>query len=280
MNKKRGKIAGIIKYTVVAGVGIIMVVPFFWLVSASLMTLNEFISVPPKWIPTHPQWHNYVDVFQHVPFLRYYFNSFIVATAVTILVLLTSAMGGYAFAKLNFFGKKVLFRFTLSTMMFPAFLFLIPNFYLITLFGWASNYLSLIMPFVVSAYGIFLLRQFIMSIPPDLMDAAKIDGASQFIIFTKIIIPLTKPALATLAILTFIGQWNSFLWPLIVTSFSPKMTTVPVGLSKLSLAFSTYANQNLILAGMVLQIIPVIALFLYMQRYYIKGIVMTGFGGI
>ncbi len=280
MNKKRGKITGIIKYIVVAGVGVIMIVPFFWLVSASLMTLNEFISVPPKWIPANPQWHNYVDVFHHVPFLRYYLNSFIVAISVTALVLLTSAMGGYAFAKLNFFGKKALFRFTLSTMMFPAFLFLIPNFYLVTLFGWTSNYLSLIMPFAVSAYGIFLLRQFIMGIPPDLIDAAKIDGASQFAIFTKIIIPLTKPALATLAILTFIGQWNSFLWPLIITSFSPEMTTVPVGLSKLSLAFSTYTNQNLILAGMVLQIIPVVALFLYMQRYYIKGIVLTGFGGI
>lgn len=280
MNKKRRKIIGIVKYIVIAIAGIIMIVPFFWLVSASLMTLNEFISVPPKWIPANPQWHNYVDVFQHVPFLRYYFNSFIVAISVTALVLLTSAMGGYAFAKLNFFGKKTLFRFTLSTMMFPAFLFLIPNFYLVTLFGWTSNYLSLIMPFAVSAYGIFLLRQFIMSIPRDLMDAAKIDGASQFAIFTKIIIPLTKPALATLAILTFIGQWNSFLWPLIITSFSPEMTTIPVGLSKLSLAFSTYTNQNLILAGMVLQIIPVVALFLYMQRYYIKGIVLTGFGGI
>lgn len=280
MSKKRRKIAGFIKYAVVGVIGIIMIVPFFWLVSASLMTLNEFIAVPPKWIPANPQWHNYVDVFQHVPFLRYYFNSFIVAISVTALVLLTSAMGGYAFAKLNFLGKKALFRFTLSTMMFPAFLFLIPNFYLITLFGWTSNYLSLVMPFAVSAYGIFLLRQFIMSIPHDLMDAARIDGASQFTIFTKIIIPLTKPALATLAILTFIGQWNSFLWPLIITSFSPEMTTIPVGLSKLSLAFSTYTNQNLILAGMVLQIIPVVALFLYMQRYYIKGIVLTGFGGI
>ncbi len=280
MSKKRAKITEFVKYTSVAGVGTIMVIPFFWLVSASLMTLNEFISVPPKWIPSNPQWHNYVDVFQHIPFLHYYINSFIVAVSVTALVLLTSAMGGYAFAKLDFVGKKPLFRFTLSTMMFPAFLFLIPNFYLIKLFGWVSNYLSLIMPFAVSAYGIFLLRQFIMSIPPDLIDAAKIDGASHFAIFTKIIIPLSKPALATLAILTFIGQWNSFLWPLIITSFSPQMTTVPVGLSKLSLAFSTYTNQNLILAGMVLQVIPVVALFLYMQRYYIKGIVLTGFGGI
>ncbi len=279
MNKKR-KVTGMIKYVFVGLVGVAMITPFYWLISASLMTLQEFLSVPPKWIPSDPQWHNYVEVFKHVPFLNYYFNSFVVAILSTVMVLLTSAMGGYAFAKLNFIGKKLLFKFTLSTMMFPAFLFLIPNFYIITKFGWTSNYLALVMPFAVSAYGIFLLRQFIMGIPSDLIDAAKIDGASQFAIFFRIIIPLTQPALATLAILSFIGQWNNFLWPLIITSFSPELTTVPVGLSKLSLAFSTYTNQNLILAGTVLEIAPVVALFLYLQRYYIKGIVLTGFGGI
>jgi len=280
MNKKI--ISTILKYIVVLIIGIFMVVPLFWLVSASLMTLNEFISIPPKWIPAHPQWNNYLAVIKKIPFLNYYVNSFVVAGSITILVLITSSMAGYAFAKLNFFGKRILFRFTLSTMMFPIFVFLVPVFYLVTIFGWRENYLSLIIPLAVSGYGIFLMRQFIIAIPSDILDAAKIDGASQFVIFSRIIIPLMKPALATLAILTFISQWNYLLWPLIITSFSPWMTTIPVGLAKVNFTFGgmAYRDQNLVLAGLVLQIIPVIALFLYLQRYYVKGIVLTGFGGI
>ncbi len=257
-----------------------MILPFYWLISASLMTPQEFISMPPKWFPHSPQWHNYVEVFKKIPMWKYYMNSLIVSTAVTVLVLITSSLAGYSFAKLRFIGNRILFRFVLATMMFPAFLFLIPVFYLMKQFGWLHSRLSLIAPFVVSGYGIFLLRQFIVTIPNELIDVAKIDGASQLKIFSMIILPLAKPALATLGILTFIGQWNSFMWPLIITSSAPEIMTIPVGLSRLSLAFSTLENQNLILAGLVLQVIPVVGLFLYLQRYYIKGIVLSGFGGI
>ncbi|MCD6238507.1 MAG: carbohydrate ABC transporter permease [Thermotoga sp.] len=280
MNKNGKRIITIVKYIFLFTAGFLMILPFYWLVAASLMTPQEFISMPPKWIPHSPQWHNYVDVFKRIPMWKYYMNSLIVSTSVTLLVLITSALAGYSFAKLRFAGNRILFRFVLATMMFPAFLFLIPVFYLMKQFGWLHSRLSLITPFIVSGYGIFLLRQFIVTIPNELLDVAKIDGASQSNIFSMIILPLAKPALATLGILTFIGQWNSFMWPLIITSSAPEIMTIPVGLSRLSLAFSTLENQNLILAGLVLQVIPVVVLFLYLQRYYIKGIVLSGFGGI
>jgi multiple sugar transport system permease protein len=244
------------------------------------MTVREFISVPPKLVPDVPQWGNYTAVLQRVPFFRYLLNSLVVATSISLLVAFTSALGGYVFAKMDFTGKKTLFRFILATMMFPNFLFLIPNFFLLTRIGWVDTYLALIMPFAVSGYGIFLLRQFIMNIPSELIECARIDGASQFRIFVQIIIPLSLPAMATLVLLTFVAQWNNFLWPMIITSFTPSLTTIPVGIAKLNLSFGSLANQHLVLAGMVIQVLPVILLFLFLQRYYVKGIVMTGFGGI
>jgi len=254
-----------------------MILPFFWLFSASLMTPQELLAFPPKILPSSPQWQNYVEVIKKIPMLLYYKNSLIVALSVTASVLLTSSLAGYSFAKLKFPGKEVLFRFVLSTMMFPVFIFLIPIYYLMKLFGWLDNYLSLITPFIASGYGIFLIRQFILTIPDELLDSARIDGASEFIIYLIIILPLLKPALATLAILTFIGQWNSFLWPLIITTSAPNLTTLPVGISRLSLAFATAETQHLILAALVLEVIPTTLLFLFLQRYYIKGFVLSGF---
>ncbi|RLL86658.1 carbohydrate ABC transporter permease [Mesotoga sp. H07pep.5.4] len=281
MRKRTTKrIRSIIKYVIISLIGFIMVYPFIWLLSSSLMTVREFVSVPPKLVPEAPQWGNYSAVLQRVPFLKYLLNSLIVATSISILVAFTSALGGYAFAKMDFTGKKPLFRFILATMMFPNFLFLIPNFFLLTKIGWVDTYLALIMPFAVSGYGIFLLRQFIINIPSELIESARIDGASQLRIFMQIIVPLSLPAMATLVLLTFVAQWNNFLWPMIITSFTPSLTTIPVGIAKLNLSFGSLANQHLVLAGMVIQILPVILLFVFLQRYYVKGIVMTGFGGI
>ncbi|MCX7845583.1 MAG: carbohydrate ABC transporter permease [Dictyoglomaceae bacterium] len=268
------------RYSVIIFGAIWMILPFFWLFSASLMTSQELLAFPPKFLPSEPQWRNYLEVIKKIPILMYYKNSLIVSLSVTFCVLLTSSWAGYSFAKLKFFGKEALFRFVLSTMMFPVFIFLIPVYYLMKIFGWLDNYLSLITPFVVSGYGIFLMRQFILTIPDELLDSARIDGANEFKIYLKIILPLLKPALATLAILTFIGQWNSFLWPLIVTSSSQHLMTLPVGISRLSLAFATTETQHLILTALVLQVIPTVALFLFLQRYYIKGFILSGFGEV
>ncbi|HEY8542196.1 MAG TPA: carbohydrate ABC transporter permease [Pseudothermotoga sp.] len=281
MNKKVIKIIfEIVRYTIIIFGAFWMILPFFWLFSASLMTPQELMSDTPKWLPEKPQWNNYLQVLKRVPIFTYYKNSIIVAGSVTALVVLTSSMAGFAFAKLRFFGRKVLFSFVLSTMMFPVFIFLIPVYYLMKLFGWLNSYLALIVPFAVSGYGIFLMRQFIMTIPDELLDSARLDGASQFKIYSVIILPLIKPALATLAILTFIGQWNSFLWPLIVTSTAQKFMTLPVGISRLSLAFSTAETQHLIITALVYQVVPMVILFLYLQRYYVKGFVLSGFSNL
>jgi len=281
MNRDRKKLFWeTFRYAVIIFGAIWMILPFFWLFSASLMTPQELLAFPPKILPSHPQWQNYKEVVKRIPILLHYKNSLIVSLSVTISVLLTSSLSGYSFAKLKFPGEEVFFRFVLSTMMFPVFIFLIPVYYLMRLFGWLNNYLSLITPFIVSGYGIFLIRQFILTIPDELLDSARIDGASEIIIYFKIILPLLRPALATLAILTFIGQWNSFLWPLIITTSVPQLTTLPVGISRLSLAFATTETQHLILAALVLQVIPTAILFLFLQRYYIKGFVLSGFSEI
>ena len=279
-NKKSRKLLEFIRYFVIIYGAFWMILPFFWLFSASLMTPEELLADIPKWLPAKPQWSNYVEVLKRIPLLIYYKNSFIVAGTVTLLVIITSSLAGYSFAKLRFPGRKLLFRFVLSTMMFPVFIFLIPVYYLMKLFGWLDNYLSLIVPFAVSGYGIFLMRQFVMTIPDELLDSARMDGASEFRIYISIILPLLKPVIATLAILTFIGQWNSFLWPLIVTTSAQHLMTLPVGISRLSLAFSTTETQHLILAALVYQVIPMVVVFLYLQRYYIKGFVLSGFGNI
>ena len=281
MNKKVIKIfLEILRYTIIVFGAFWMILPFFWLFSASLMTPQELLSDTPRWLPERPQWGNYLQVLKRVPIFTYYKNSVIVATSVTVLVILTSSMAGFAFAKLRFRGRRILFSFVLSTMMFPVFIFLIPVYYLMKLFGWLNSYLSLIVPFAVSGYGIFLLRQFVMTIPDELLDSARLDGAKEFRIYSTIILPLIKPALATLAILTFIGQWNSFLWPLIVTSNAQKLITLPVGISRLSLAFSTTETQHLILTALVYQVVPMVILFLYLQRYYVKGFVLSGFSNL
>jgi len=270
----------IIKYIVVITGAICMVLPFFWLISSSLMTSQELMADTPRWFPEVPQWNNYVEVPKRVPILKYYKNSLITAGIATLLVLITSSLSGYAFAKIKFKGRKFVFRFVLSTMMFPVFIFLIPNYYLMKQLGWLTNYMSLIIPFAVSGYGIFLIRQFVMSIPDELLDSARIDGAGEMRIYMKIVLPILKPAMATLATLTFIGLWNSFLWPLIITSSVQDLMTLPVGVSRLSVAFSTSENQHLILAGLVYQVVPMVILFLYLQKNYIKGFVLSGFGNL
>ena len=281
MNSKSKRIIKeFFRYLIIIFAAFWMVLPFFWMVSASLMTPQEITSIPPKWIPEKPQWHNYIDVLKRVPIGKYYLNSLLVAGTATIGVILTSSLAGYAFAKLHFPGKKPVFQFILVTMMFTVFIFLIPNFFLMKTFGMLTNHLSLIVPFLVSGYGIFLLRQFIMSIPDELLDSARIDGASEFKIYRSIILPNIKPGLSALAITTFIGQWNNFLWPMIISSFSPNLMTVPVGIQRLALAFASAETQHLVLTGLVYQVVPMLIVFVYFQKNFIKGFVVSGFGNI
>ena len=269
-----------------------MFLPFFWLVSASLQKYEEIISIPLTWIPSIPQWSNYLEVLtnSNVKLGLYFKNSFIVSTMITVLVLLTSSLAGYALAKLTFPGRDFFFNFILSTMMFPTFIFLIPVYYILRKFpllggnnlfgqggsGALTSYAGLVLPFMVSAWGIFLMRQFMMNIPDDFLDAARIDGAGEFRIFTVIIAPLVKPAFVTLAIFQFISNWNAFLWPLIVTTSAQYLMTLPVGLRMMVTAYSTSTVQNRLFAATVLGIIPTIIVFLALQRHYVKGITLSG----
>ncbi len=280
------------KYVLIVVVASAMFLPFFWLVSASLQTYEELISIPLTWLPSSPQWSNYREVLTNpnVKLGLYFSNSLIVSAAVTASVLLTSSLAGYALAKLRFPGRDAFFTFTLSTMMFPTFIFLIPVYYILKRFpflggndlfgrggsGALSSHAGLVLPFVVSAWGIFLMRQFMMNIPDDFLDAARIDGASEFRIFTTVIAPLVKPAFVTLGIFQFIGSWNSFLWPLIVTTSAPRLMTLPVGLRMMVTAYSTSTVQNRLFAATVLGIIPTIVIFLALQRHYVKGITLSG----
>lgn len=286
-------VPGAVRFAITLAIAAAMFLPFFWMISSSLMTYQESIRIPPVWWPEVPQWQHYVAVLKdpRVPLALYFRNSIIVSSAVTLLVLLTSSLAGYALTKLQFPGRDVIFAFFLSTMMFPAFLFLVPVYYILKRLplmggndllglggvGALQSHVALILPFAVSAWGIFLMRQFMMSVPDELVDAARIDGASELSIWARIMLPLTRPALATIAIFTFIGQWNYLLWPLIVTTSAPHLATVPVGIRMMAAAYSTALNAGKLQAATALAIVPTIVLFLAMQRHYIRGFALTGF---
>lgn len=291
---RAGRVAlGVARHAAILVVAAAMFLPFFWMFSASLMTYQETIRVPPVWWPAVPQWQHYAEVLNdpNVPLGLYFANSVIVSSAVTLLVLATSSMAAYALTKLHFPGRDAVFAFILSTMMFPAFLFLVPVYYILKRLpllggndwlgmggvGALQSHLALILPFAVSAWGIFLMRQFMMGVPDELVDAARIDGATEVGIWARIMLPLTRPALATVAIFTFIGQWNYFLWPLIVTTSASHLMTVPVGIRMLATAYSTALTAGRLQAATALAVVPTIVIFLSMQRHYIRGFALTGF---
>jgi multiple sugar transport system permease protein len=254
-------------------VAFIMLVPFFWMFSTSLKSLGEVFEYPPKWIPSQPRWENYARVWSVVPFSRYLLNSVIVSGSITLLHLLVASLSAFAFARLNFPGRDKLFLLYLATLMVPGQVTMIPNFILIKLLRLTDTYTGLILPNVFTAFGVFLLRQFFMTIPKDYEDAARIDGASRFYIYSRIILPLSVPALSTLAVFTFVFQWNNLLWPLVVVS-KDSMKTITIGLASFQGMYGT--TWNLLMAAAVMGILPSIVAFLIGQRFLIKGITLTG----
>ena len=218
-------------------------------------------------------WQNYADAWNAAPFGRYYFNTVFVAIVTTVLEIIFAAMAAFAFAKMEFFGKKFIFSLFLATMMVPGEVLLVPNFITLTNLGWVDTYYALIVPWVVSVFAIFLLRQHFMTIPDELYDAAKIDGMNKWKFLWGVMVPLSKPAIITGALLKFVGSWNSFLWVLIITK-SPEYRTLPVGLQNFSSATGT--EYNLLMSAATFSIIPVVVLFLVTQKYFIAGISRSG----
>ena len=268
--------ARLLAHTVLLSGSVVMLVPFLWMVSTSLKAPGQVFTDPPQWIPRPVVWQNYLEAVSIMPFGRFFLNSLIQSSSVTVLQLLTSSLAAFAFARLRFRGRDTLFLLYLATLMIPFPVTLIPNFIVIRFLGWVDTFRALILPPSFSPFSTFLLRQFFLTIPTDLDDAARIDGASSLDIWWRIALPLSTPALATLAIFTFMGQWNDFLWPLVVTN-SLEMRTLPVGLSSFQ---SRYAIQwHLLMAGSTIALLPVLVLFVVGQRYFIQGITLTGMGG-
>ena len=253
-------------------------VPFAWMIGTSFKSSTEIIHLPPTLFPQHPTIQAYNTIFNdpNVPLGRFYLNSIIVSACVVIMVLFTSSLVGFVFAKYRFWGKNFFFTMVLATMMIPFQVLMIPAYLILVRIGLVDNLLGLIIPSMTSAFGIFLMRQFIESIPTELIDAARIDGCSEFGIYFRIILPQLGAALATLAIFQFMATWNDYLWPLIVITTTAKRT-LPIMLSWYSTAIGRVSRYDLTMAASILVIIPVLIAYLIFQRWVVRGIALTGF---
>ncbi len=280
--KEQEQIVGkIFSYIVLSLVTVTMVAPFLWMITTSLKEPGEVFEAFKEewwrdWIPMNFVWENYVKAWKVVPFARFYFNSIFVSIITTFGQVATSAMAAYAFSRLRFPGREKIFMSYLATMMIPGAVTMIPVFILLRMLGWIDSYKALILPGIFTAYGTFMLRQFFLTMPKDLEDAAMIDGCSYFGIFWRIILPLSKPALATLTTFTFMGTWMNFMWPLIVVN-SQELFTLPVGLAYFQSLHTT--DWTLLMAGSIMMLLPILIVFIFAQRFFVEGIKLTGIKG-
>ncbi|MEO5941483.1 MAG: carbohydrate ABC transporter permease [Candidatus Limnocylindrales bacterium] len=256
---------------------VLMVGPFLWMLLGSLKPQAEFLVNPPTFLPKNPTLNNFERLFNELDFPRFFFNSSLVAVVVTVGNILFCPMLGYALAKLQWRGKRLIMGLVLATLMVPAGITLIPNFVLMSNLGLVNTYPGLILPFLVGPFGVFLTRQFMYGIPDELLEAARIDGANEWRTFWTIVLPITAPVLATLGILTFLGSWNSFLYPLVMAQ-EPEMYTLPVALS--TFATGQYqADHGMLMAGSLVLVLPVLIIFIVFQRWITEGIATTGLKG-
>jgi multiple sugar transport system permease protein len=263
-------------HLVLIPVAFIMILPLAWMLVTSLQTLNETRHFPPTLLPASPQWRNYTEVLREAPFGRWFANTVIVTVASVLGNLLFCSLAGYAFARIKFFGREVVFILVLATLMIPFQVIIIPTFLIVRKLGLIDTLGALILPNLAGAFGIFMLRQFFRTLPIELEEAARIDGASRLGVLFKIVLPLSGPALATLAVITFLWTWNDFLWPLI-TIYNPNHMTLQLGLATFQGAHQS--TTNLLMAANVMSVLPVLLLFFVAQRYFVRGIATTGLKG-
>jgi multiple sugar transport system permease protein len=257
----------------VAGL-LVMVGPFLWMLLSSFKTEGEVRLVPPTWWPEAPTLGNYRELFARLDFPTYATNSALVAGLVTLGNLVFCSAMGYALAKLRFPGRRALFGLVLGTVMVPGMVTFVPLFVLVSYLGLTNTYAGLVLPFLAGAFGVFLMRQFMLSIPDELLESARVDGAGELRIFAQIVLPLCRPALATLGILTFLASWNNFLWPLVVATTEDKYT-LPVALALYSVG-QNQTKYGLLLAGSVVVVLPILIIFIVLQRHFVRGIATTG----
>ncbi|HEV8439601.1 MAG TPA: carbohydrate ABC transporter permease [Methylomirabilota bacterium] len=269
-------LAGLVVNGLLLGAGAISLFPLLWMVSASLMSPGETSTFPPPLLPGHATFGNYRELFARAGIGRALANSVFLTTAVTLVSLLFNVAAGYAFAKLRFAGRDRIFKVLLSALVIPSQVAMVPLFLLLKHLGLVSTYGGVIVPAMASIFGIFLVRQYALSIPDGLLEAARIDGASEFRIFGSVIVPVLKPIIVTLAVFTLLGTWNDFMWPLIVLS-DKDLYTLPVALA--SLSREHVQDNELMMAGSVLTTLPVLLVFLLLQRYYIQGLMVGSIKG-
>ena len=256
--------------------GALWLFPFLWMLSTALKPNAEVFQFPPRLLGSSVEWSNFPAAWNFVPFGRFMFNGLFVSVIGTLLVLFTSILSAYAFARLHFWRREQLFLIYLGTLMIPQEVTVVPLFLLMKSLGWVNTYQALILPSAFTAFGTFLLRQFFLTIPRDFEEAARIDGATRWQILWSVIVPMAKPAIAVLALFTFIGYWNNFLWPLIVGN-TREMATVPVGLNLFNGQHGT--EWNYMMAASTISILPTAILTVALQKYIIEGISISGFGG-
>lgn len=261
----------ILLHLILVAIAALTLAPFVWMVGTSFMSTGEAGIYPPHFIPRNPTLGHYSGLFTRLQLGRYLFNSIVVSLSITGISLFVNSMAGYAFAKFSFPGRNQLFRLLISTMVIPGQVTMMPLFLMLNRLGLVNTYWGVIIPGMASIFGIFLFRQYVTSIPDSLIEAARIDGASDWRIYRTIILPLCKPILVTLAIFTFMGAWNDFLWPLIILT-RDSMYTLPVAMA--SLMGEHTQDTEMMMAGAVLTILPVLVVFLALQKYYIKGIML------
>lgn len=258
--------------------GLLMVLPFLWMLSTSLKAGTAVLTLPPQLLPNPPTLEAYVEIVQTFPMLRVLLNSIVVASLTTLGQMVVCSMSGYAFARFRFVGRETLFLAYLATLMVPFAVTMTPLFIIVKNFGWTNSYLGLVIPGVFSAFGTFLMRQFFLSLPIELEEAATLDGANTFGIFSRVMLPLCGPALATLGVLGFMGSWNNFLWPLLIVS-DRNLMTLPLALATLQGVYPGQTQWNLIMAGSVITVLPMLIVFLFAQRHVVEGVANSGLKG-
>ena len=278
MKKKKSSavLRRVLLYIVLILIAVIMVVPFLWMLSTSLKTLYDAVKIPPVWIPDPPQWENYVKLFTEQPMFQFMLNTIKIVFFVVLGQLFFSSLAAYSFARISFKGRNVVFFFYIATLMVPGQVTMIPTYLMFAKAGLTDNHLALILPAFFSAFGVFLLRQFFMSLPRELEEAAEIDGCNPFMTYWRIMLPLVVPAMLTLGVFTLMNTWNDYMGPLIYLS-SPEKYTMTLGIAYFKGVYTT--QWNLVMAGSIVSVVPILIAYLCAQKYFIEGIAFSGVKG-
>jgi len=263
-------------YLVMLAFSFFILLPFFWMVSTSLKEAKALTVLPIQWFPEKISFDGFVKIFDVFPFGRAIFNSIFISTLITFVTVMSACMAAYVFSKIKFRGREVLFGIYIATMMIPANITMIPNYLTLKHLSLLNSYVGIMLPSLFNAFGTFMIRQYMRTIPDDFVEAAVLDGASHFRIFFRMILPLSKPAVATLTVITFMGAWNDYLWPLIVLTDKNKMT-LPVGLSLLNGLHQS--DYNMLMAGALISMIPILLIYTFAQRYFEQGLSVGGIKG-